>query len=127
MPSFPCLKPPVTLSAFSAFALVAPLQKGSLGFLQHCCALFTDTSLIKMQLLLKKSDFSVLKQSVKCFEIKRIRQVENITMSASSLVEQPPGHPIWGPVFAFLFVPVCVDRRCVWVQQCYTCNCSACC
>lgn len=102
-------------------------MKTSLGFFQHCCALFTDTSLIKMQLLLKKSDFSVLKQSVKCFEIKRIRQLENITMSASSLVEQPPGQPIWGPVFAFLFVPVCVHRRCVWVQQCYTHSCSVCC
>ena len=29
-------------------------------------------------------------------------------MLASSLVEQPPGQHIWGPVFAFLFVTVCV-------------------
>lgn len=26
-------------------------------------------------------------------------------MSARSLEEQPPGQPVWGPVFAFLFVP----------------------
>lgn len=29
-------------------------------------------------------------------------------MLASSLGEQPPGQPIWGPVFAFLFVTLCV-------------------
>lgn len=29
-------------------------------------------------------------------------------MLASSLAEQPPGQPIWGPDFAFLFVTLCV-------------------
>lgn len=29
-------------------------------------------------------------------------------MLASSLVEQPPGQPMRGPVFAFLFVTLCV-------------------
>lgn len=72
MPSFPCLKRSVILRAFSTFALIAMLKKGKKK-LQHCCVLFTDTSLVKMQLPLKKSDCSVPKQSAKCFEIKRIR------------------------------------------------------
>lgn len=78
-------------------------KKSFCSIAMHCLQI-----LIKMQLPLKKSDCSVPKQSVKCFEIKRIRWLENITMLASSLVEQPPGQPIWGPVFAFLFVTLCV-------------------
>lgn len=45
-------------------------KKKKQAFLQHCCALFTDTSLAKSA---AASEDSVPKQSVKCFEIKIIR------------------------------------------------------
>lgn len=72
MPSFPCLKPYLY---FECVCYVAKrrgekIKKKKQAFLQHCCALFTDTSLAKSA---AASEDSVPKQSVKCFEIKIIR------------------------------------------------------